>query len=146
VLVPLGIHILSRGKESDGHLDSDSSAILRNIVLRLTCDTVACLKYWDSWKFVQTAIMDWKTVLQDRVGRTCPAIIMMQQVSLKCSRFAHVDMSWVSSFNVVTGLQTGRLENHGLTVGGHSFCCCHHVVPSHEAHPLCCTVGTAAGG
>jgi len=82
-LMPLGIHILSRGRESDGHLDSDSSAILRNIVLRLTCDTVACLKYWDCWKFVQTAIMDWKTVLQDRVGRTCPAIIMMQQVSLR---------------------------------------------------------------
>lgn len=140
-LVPLGIHILSRGKESDGHLDSDSSAILRNIVLRLTCDTVACLKYWDCWKFVQTAIMDWKTVLQDRVGRTCPAIIMMQQVSLRGLGFVHVDMSWDSSFSVVTGLQAERWENHGwIDSGGHSFCRCHHVVPSHEAHLVCCTV------
>ena len=137
MLVPLGIHILSRGKESDGHVDFDSSAILRNIVLRLTCDTVACLKYWDCWKFVQIAIMDWKTVLQDRVGRTCPAIIMMQQVSLKGS--GHVGMSWDSSFSVVTGLQAGRLKNHGLTVGATVS------VVATMWYPVCCTVGTAAG-
>jgi hypothetical protein len=88
MLVPLGVSILLKGKESDGHLDSDLSAILRSIVLRLTSDTVVCLKYLDCWKFVQTAVMDWKTVLQDRGGRTCPAIIMMQQVSLKGSGFA----------------------------------------------------------
>jgi hypothetical protein len=144
--VPLGIHILSRGKE-DGHLDSDSSAILRNIVGRLTYDTVGCLKYWDCRKFVQAAIVDWKTVVQDRVGRTCPAIIMMQQVSLKGSGFVHIAMSWDSSLSVGTGPQAARLENHGwVDSGGHSFCCYHHVEPNHEAHLMCCTLGTAACG
>jgi hypothetical protein len=109
-LLPLGIRILLRGKDSDGHLDSYSSAIIRNIVQRLTCDTAACLKYLDCWQFVQTAIMDWKTVLQDRGGKTCPAIIMMQQVSLKGSvllGLLHVDMSWDSSFSIVIGLRAG---------------------------------------
>jgi hypothetical protein len=116
-LVPLGIHILSRGKE-EGHLDSDSSAILRNIVQQLTYDTVGCLQYWDCRMFVQTAIMDWKTVVQDRAGRTCPSIIMMQQVSLKGCGFVHVDMSWDSSLSVGTGLQTARWENHGWIDSG----------------------------
>jgi len=62
--------------------------------------------------------MDWKTVLQDRVGRTCPAIIMMQQVSLRGLGFVHVDMSWESSFTLVTGLQAGRLENRGWIDSG----------------------------
>jgi hypothetical protein len=37
----------------------------------------------DCWQFVQTAIMDWKTVLQDTGKKTCPAILVMQQVRLK---------------------------------------------------------------
>lgn len=133
-LLPLGIHILTRGKESDGHLDSDSSAIIHNIVQRLTCDTAACLKYLDCWKFVQTSIMDWKVVLQDRGGNTCPAIIMMQQVSLKgpvLLGLLHVGMSWDSSFSIVIRLQAGWLENHGwIHRGDHGFHLCHHVVAS----------------
>jgi hypothetical protein len=114
-LLPLGIRIFSRGKESDGHLDSDSSAIIRSIVQRLTCDTAACLEYLDCWKFVQMALMDWKMVLQDKGGKTCPAIIMMQQVSLKgcvLMGFLCAEMSQDSSFSLMIRLQAGWLENH----------------------------------
>jgi hypothetical protein len=57
-------------------------------------------------------------VLLDRGRRTCPAIMMMQQVSLKDSGFVHVDISWDSSVSIVIGLQAGWLENHGWIDSG----------------------------
>jgi hypothetical protein len=78
--MPVGRRILERGQESDGWLDFNSSTIFRNIVQRLTPDTAMCLERFDCWKFLQTSIMDWKTVLQDAQGKTFPATLMMQQV------------------------------------------------------------------
>lgn len=56
-------------------------------------------------------MMDWKTVLQDAGGKTCPAVLLMQQVRLKnlpsdstALRFYFFIFFFCSVFHMVTSL------------------------------------------
>ncbi|XP_069672379.1 HEAT repeat-containing protein 1 [Periplaneta americana] len=80
-LFPLGKNCFSKSKESGGCLDCNSTAILSNIVQRVTSDTAECLKNPECWSFFEAAIKDWETELQGAEGKTCPSVLMMQQVS-----------------------------------------------------------------
>ena len=86
-LATLGIDALESGK-TDGYIDDNRSAVLYNIIQRLTVDTASSLKQEDCWKLVHSALLDWKSAVSLPTGETTlPTILVMQQVSYNLKNY-----------------------------------------------------------